>query len=217
MVFDFIELTLPHMGPAAAQECRARINRIFDMHACAWRLADGEFFMVDADFMGARLAETAHDALAANNFAGAADEYATARRNLTSGEVKDAIFYAGKSFESVMKQLTGRQHDNADQLIKAILALGYFDDLPEEMRGGFTAQVMKALPFLRNKLGGHGQGEAVVDVPPVYGELALQLAAAFHNFLLSKHLERAPPEPPPSEQARKRTPLPTALDDDIPF
>ena len=31
--------------------------------------------------------------------------------------------------------------------------------------------------------------------PPAYADLALQLAAAFHNFLIAKHLERLPPEP----------------------
>ena len=53
-------------------------------------------------------------------------------------------------------------------------------------------QVFKALPFLRNKLGGYGQGMDVVAIPPAYGDLAIQIAAAFQNFLITKHLERSP-------------------------
>ena len=79
----------------------------------------------------------------------------------------------GKSFESVMKVMTGLQHASADQLIKAMLNGGYFDDLPETIRSGFAEQVMKTLPFLRNKLAGHRQGADVVNVPVIYGELAM--------------------------------------------
>ena len=112
--------------------------------------------------------------------------------------------------------MTGRQNANAnaDQLIKAMLSQGYFDDLPESIRSGFAEQVMKTLPFLRNKLAGHGQGAEIVDVPVVYGELAVQLAATFHNFLISKHLQRKPPEPMnPGSIAS----ISSSLADDIPF
>jgi hypothetical protein len=111
-----------------------------------------------------------------------------------------------------MKVLTGEEHANADQLIKHMLTQDYFDDLPDSIRAGFAEQVMKTLPFLRNKLAGHGQGAGIVTVPPLYGELALQLAAAFHNFLISKHLERKPPESAP-----RVAPGPSLFDDDIPF
>lgn len=210
IVFDFIELAFTHMGPSEAEACRVRINQIFDSRDCSWRIADGDFFKLDADFVGARLAQGAHDALAANRFVGAANEYAKARQHLASGDGKEAVLNAGKSIESVMKVMTGLPHANADQLIKALASQGYFDDLPESMRTGFAEQVMKTLPFLRNKLAGHGQGAEIVDVPIVYGELSLQLAAAFHNLLLIKHLARHPP-PAPEEPAS------ATLDDDIPF
>jgi hypothetical protein len=122
-----------------------------------------------------------------------------------------AINYSGHSFESVMKVLTQLEHANADRLLKELLIRGYFDDLPESVRVGFADQVLKALPFLRNKLGGHGQGATVVNIPQAYGDLAVQIAAAFHNFLISKHLERSPPTPPVPE------PRGGDLDDEIPF
>jgi hypothetical protein len=175
--------------------------------SCPWRLSDGEFFKLDGDFVGARLASTAHDALAANRFAGAADEYAKARQYLGAGEIREAIYFAGHSFESVMKVLTGLDHVNADRLIKELFGRGYLDDLPEGVRAGFADQVLKALPFLRNKLGGHGQGAKVLNIPQTYGDLAVQLAAVLHNFLISKHIERAPP---PEVKA-------LSLDDEIPF
>lgn len=214
VLFDFIELAMAQMDIDKREKCRLKINQIFDLHECMWRIADGEFFKLDADFMGARLVADAHDALAANRFVGAADEYAKARQELGSGDVKDGIFHAGKSFESVMKVMTGLQNANADQLIKAMQSQGYFDDLPESIRSGFAEQVMKTLPFLRNKLAGHGQGAEIVDVPVVYGELAVQLAATLHNFLLSKHLERKPPEPAKPNSIASTS---SSLADDVPF
>jgi hypothetical protein len=210
IIFDYIELAMTYMGDAEREKSRVKINQIFDIHLCPWRMADGEFFKLDADFVGERLTDVAHDALAANRFAGAAQEYAKARQELTTGDVKDAIFYAANSFESVLKVLTGQKHLNADQLIKSMVAQNYFDDLPDAVRKGFADQVLRTLPFLRNKLAGHGQGASVVEIPAVYGELALQLAATLHNLLISKHLERNPP-PKPTDNSM------SYLDDDIPF
>ena len=53
-VFDIIELALSYMDNGQKEKCKLKINQIFDLHDCPWRLADGEFFKLDADFMGAR-------------------------------------------------------------------------------------------------------------------------------------------------------------------
>ncbi|CUX65200.1 conserved hypothetical protein [Agrobacterium tumefaciens str. Kerr 14] len=213
-VFDTIEVASGYMDAADKEKLRQKINQIFELHDCPWRISDGEFFKLDGDFVGARLASNAHDSLAVNQFAGAAHEYSKARQYLGNGDIREAIFLAGHSFESVMKVLTKLDHANGDRLIKELGAQGYFDDLPEAIRAGFMDQVLRALPFLRNKLGGHGQGKDIVAIPLAYGDLAIQLAAAFHNFLITKHLERdaaARREMEPS----KRAMLPT--DDDPPF
>ena len=86
-VFDLIELALSNMENEEKEKCRLKINQIFDLHDCPWRLADGEFFKLDADFMGARLSAGAHDHLVKNSFEGAADEYAKARQEIAAGDV----------------------------------------------------------------------------------------------------------------------------------
>lgn len=75
-------------------------------------------------------------------------------------------------------------------------------------------QVLRALPFLRNKLGGHGQGKDIIATPPAYGDLAIQIAAAFQNFLITKHLERALPNQLAPEQSPSAN---QPSDDDLPF
>ena len=112
-----------------------------------------------------------------------------------------------------MKVLTKLEHANGDKLIKEWGSQGFFDDLPEPVRSGLMDQVLKALPFIRNKLGGHEQSAAVVDIPPACGDLTIQIAADFQNFLITKHLERSPAlvTPPPAKNA------PSSVDDEIPF
>ncbi|MEP2758946.1 MULTISPECIES: hypothetical protein [Alphaproteobacteria] len=193
VIFDAIELEWGWVGENQRSEFRDKLNLVFELHECPWRFSEGEFFKLDADFVGARLTTTAYQGLANNRFAGAADEYAKAKQELATGDIKDAILHAGKSYESVLKVLTGLEHVNADRLAKAFLEQGYLDDIPESVRSGFVAQVLATLPFLRNKLAGHGQGAEVTTVAPAYGELAIQVAAAFHNFLIAKHLEKMPP------------------------
>lgn len=214
LVFDAIEVASRYFDPPDQEVLRQKLNQIFELHNCPWRMADGEFFKLDADFVGAQLAAIAHESLAANRFAGAAHEYAKARQYLSSGDIREAIFFAGHSFESVMSVLAGLEHANGDRLIKELGSLGFFDDLPESARAGFMDQVLRALPFLRNKLGGHGQGKDVVAIPPVYGDLAVQIAAAFQNFLITKHLERAPVRDPTPEPVVERQ---LQLDDEPPF
>jgi hypothetical protein len=194
-VFDVIQMASQFLDKAEKEELRQKVNRVFELNDCLWRISDGEFFKLDLDFVGARLAESAHGALVTTGLAGAIDEFTKARRYLAAGEVREAINHAGNSFESVMKVMTAKPSGNADALIKELGQQGYFDDLPDAGRGGFASQVLKALPFLRNNFGGHGQGRDVIVIPPIYGELAVQLAAVFHNFLIAKHLERSPPAP----------------------
>jgi hypothetical protein len=211
-LLDVVEMAFPWMDNDQKSEFRTKVNEIFEMHGCPWRFADGQFFKLDADFVGAQLTSSAFETLSSGRFEGAANEYARARQDIASGDSKDAILYSTKSFESVLKVITALDHVNADRLLKELANQGYFDDLPENVRSSFVEQVMKTLPSLRNKLASHGQGAEVINIPAVYGELAVQLAAAFHNFLISKYISRNPPkaDPPATKNLGD-------FDDDIPF
>jgi hypothetical protein len=72
-VFDAIEIASGYMDATEKDALRQKVNQIFELHDCPWRMSDGEFFKLDADFVGARHAANAHDILAENQFAGAAD------------------------------------------------------------------------------------------------------------------------------------------------
>jgi hypothetical protein len=56
--------------------------------------------------------------------------------------------------------------------------------------------------FRGNRLGRHGQGEDVIEVPKDYARLAIEIAAAFLNFITARLENQAEPE---------------ITDEDIPF
>lgn len=214
LVFDAIELTFKHMNREDAEQFRQKLNSFLEIDHRPWRFADGEFFMLNADFVGARVAPIAQEALAANNFAGAADEFAKAQRELANGEVKNAIRDACNSFESVLKVLTGNTKGTCDNLTQDLVSQDYLSDLPEDFRQKFRKDILMSLSVMRNRLGAHGQGTNILEVPQVYGELAVQMAATLHNFLLAKHIARQPLK---ATKPKAQELNPIRIDDDIPF
>jgi hypothetical protein len=86
MLFDFIELYGEEVDGDLREALRLKVNQIFALHDCPWRLADGEFFKLDPDFVGAQAALEAHETLAGAGMAGATDEFAKARMYLAHGE-----------------------------------------------------------------------------------------------------------------------------------
>lgn len=206
LIFDAIELAWSMFGGEQKISFAQRVNTYFDAEDCPWRLLHGELFQLDRDFLGASVTETTMDGLVAGPFAGAADEFAIALRALQAGEAKQAITEACKSYESMLKVLVGHPLASADRLTSELLTQGFLDDVPDHLRNTIKQTVLMSLPVLRNKLTAHGQGADVVTVPKAYAVLAVQLAGALNNWLLSRHAERYPPALAAQKDA-----------DDIPF
>ena len=208
-VLDTIEMMFSGLSKDRRVSFERNVNLIFESESSLWRLVRGQCIKLESDFIDSGATQIALERLASGPFAGAEAEYGKALREQASGESKDAIADACKSYESTLKVLVGLDHVNADSLTKKLAELGYLDDLPESIRDGFRQNILMSLPFMRNKLAGHGQGANVVEVPSPYSTLALQIAAALQNFLITKYLESHPSAPmtTPSED----------WDDEIPF
>ena len=137
---------------------------------------------------------------------------------------RTVVHNAGKAFESVMKAALDKDDLTAQQLTDALVEEGFFDDLPEDKRGGFAKQVVGALPWIRNRLGGHGQGRDTQPVGEPYARLALGLAAVFNEFIVTLAIERdsslvqeVAPQVPETLTEPSFSPSFGAGDDDIPF
>ncbi|HUC06785.1 MAG TPA: hypothetical protein VMR96_01750, partial [Solirubrobacterales bacterium] len=185
-VFDAVELFVEHRK---SSEFVSELNNVLVEEDVSWRMLGGEMVLLDADFARDELAAKANGALQAAGFEGAIRELRRAREHLVDGDERAAIHSAGSSFEGVLMALLGRDEGTAKRLLQELTRGGYFDGLPTKLRERFVQSVMQALPWMRNSLGGHGQGAEAVEIPRAYAELATDLAAAFNSFLITIKLE----------------------------
>lgn len=168
-------------------------------------------FQIESGFLEEHVLKRTHELLRAAKFDGALQEFLEARNDLTANDYKGAIHNATKAFESCLKAIQQQSEGNAKTLIDSLKGSSFYDDLPEALHSGFGDQVLMALPTLRNKIAGHGQGSAVVEVPKSVAELAVHLSGSFIVFLVGHHLEQT--EEP--EQTPKA--VESLIDDGIPF
>ncbi len=210
-VFDVIELFYVRLSESQRLDFQGSMNLALDEEGSNWRLADGQFFQVSSDFLAVQVVARSYELLKAEGFEGALDEFNEARNDLESGDYKGAILNSCKSFESVVKSILGEAAGNASVLNRQLMGGSFGVGLPDGFALSFAEQVLNSLAFLRNRLGGHGQGEARVEVPKLYGQLAVHLAGAFILFAVSRYteLEQEKAPPPPAQ--------PPNDDEEIPF
>ncbi|MGJ5818191.1 abortive infection family protein [Paludibaculum fermentans] len=208
-VLDLLEAFHAQLGQQASAAFQRDLNETFEQESCNWRMADGRFFQVDSEFVEKAVIEPTHELLSADGFDGAQEEFREARSDLESGDHKGAILNACKSFESALKVVTNRQEGNAATLIREFITAGFCDDLQNSDAKSMES-VFMALPTLRNKLGGHGQGQSAIRVPRPYAELAIQLAGTYIQFVVKEGLRKQQAVKNPGKRSKPK-------DDDIPF
>jgi hypothetical protein len=216
-VFDVVELFFEELQPSSDRYVfQKELNDVLEEEAVDWRLTDGRFFKVDSEFLATQVIARTYELLKAEGFEGALDEFNEARKDLDAGDSKGAVHNACKSFESVLKSILGRGSGNASVLIRELTTTDFYSTVPQEVGKAFGEQVLMSLPFLRNRLGGHGQGEAVIDVPKHYAELAVNLSACLMVFAIRRSLELQGSSKNEHPDDSSSDPF-SAMDDDVPF
>lgn len=186
---EVIEQFVEKLAPDRASPFQAEVNDAMVAFECPWRLSSGRFFQIDAAFFQDEIIQKAEDLLCERGFEGAHNEFREAREDLTDGETKDVIFKAFKSFESTLKTVVKQNSGDVTELLKLFRESGFMEDIPEDKARAIT-KVLGSIAILRNELGGHGQGDAVVEVPRPYAVLSVHLAGALNQFALSQHLRK---------------------------
>jgi hypothetical protein len=218
VVLDILEVFAEHHTVVEDQFAGA-LNEVFQQEESGWRMLGGEMVMLDTFFMRDAVARQADESLSAVGIAGALRELRDAHNDVVDGDHRAAVHSAGKAYESVMMAMLQRTNGSAKGLAQEIRRAGYLDGLPPQLREPFASGAMQALPWMRNKLGGHGQGHEEVPLPRAYPELAVSLAAAFAHFLVTLEVERNPTRDRNANPRAGgfREPAPVPADDDIPF
>lgn len=140
---------------------------------------------IDSQYIHQEAVDRAFTLLHDAAFKGAEDEFADAHREYREGHYKDAITKALNAFESTIKTICTRRKwsfpptATASTLIKIVFEKGLLSSSYEGFFGALKSVLEAGLPTVRNKsAASHGQGEAVVEVPPHVAGFALHLAAS---------------------------------------
>jgi AbiJ N-terminal domain 4 len=177
-------------GKRQTKHFQTEINEAMMDFECPWRLSDGRFFQIDAEFFQAEIIQKGEDILREKGFEGAHDEFREARADFVDGKTKDVILKAFKSFESTLKTVLNQHSGDITDLIRMFRERGFLDDIPEGPAKAVSKTVLGSLATLRNELAGHGQGNAVLEVPRHYAVLAIHLAGSLNQFVLDQYLRK---------------------------
>ncbi len=192
--WDYIRRQYNPSEPADA--AIAELNVRFQEHGIGYQFIDGEIIRVDSELIHAEVVKPALALLhGAEYAAGAQAEFLKAHEHYRHGNAKEALNDCLKALESTMKAICDKRgwvyqaNATCNSLIKVC-----FDNnlIPEFWTQQFTSlrsTLESAVSPARNKLGGHGQGSAVVVVPMHIVTYVLHMTAAAIVFLIQAESE----------------------------
>ncbi len=181
------------LADAAISELNAR----FKEHAVGYQFADGEIIRVDSELVHAEVVKPALTLLRANEFAGAQAEFLKAHEHYRHDNHKEALAECLKAFESVMKAICDKRKWRYDPnaTSKALVDICFQRELIpafwQSHFAGLRSLLESGIPTARNRLGGHGQGTSITDVPGYVVGFVLHMTAAAIVFLVEANKQSA--------------------------
>lgn len=163
------------------------LNRRFKEHNIGFQFESGELIRYASQFIHSETVKPAINLLNEEGFDGPLDEFFRAYEQYRKGNNEEAISLAGKSFESTIKAICNRKNwvydpikDTANSLIQIIIKNNL---IPPDIKDF----LILGLPRVRNRFGGHGQGEELKEVPDPLVSYALHLAASNIVYLVNAY------------------------------
>lgn len=165
------------------EEVINELNIRFKENNVGYEIINWDIVRIDSNYMHIEAIKPALILLQDPIYIGANAEFRKAFDKYKDGDNKNALVEALKSFESTLKAICDKRgwlysnRDTASKLVDIALANNL---VPAWQQEGLTAvrTLLGTVGTPRNKLGGHGQGSAVVNVPNYYVRYALNSTAS---------------------------------------
>lgn len=177
----------------AINEINVRLRRA----GCGYQFDSGNLVRVDSQYLHSEVVHKCLALLTEPTFEGVQSEFVAAHRHHRVGEHEQAIFQAGKAFESTLKvacderDWTYPRNAGAKDLLDTVFAN---DLIPEAARGqiqALRATLEQGPPVIRNALGGHGTGSSKREVPEYVVAYMLHITASA-IVLIGSSLQQQP-------------------------
>lgn len=191
---DFNYLRLSNASERA-DAAIGELNSRFREHGVGYQFVDGEIIRVDSEMIHAEIVIPALALLRGTEYAGAQAEFLKAHEHYRHGHAKEALTECLKAMESVMKVICGKRkwkHDpnaTSKALVQVLFDNGLIPKFWEQHFSALRSTLESGVPTGRNRLGGHGQGTTVVQVPSFLVAYMLHLTATTILFLCEAERE----------------------------
>jgi hypothetical protein len=182
---QFEQNSNPKISPADAVD---ELNQRFKQHGIGYQFESGTLIRIDTQLIHNEIIKPVLQLLNSSVYKGANEEFLKAHEHYKHDRYQECLVDALKALESVIKSIcdskgwTYQASDSIKNLLKII-----FDKelLPAFMESEFSALrglLEGGTSVVRNRLGGHGQGTELKNVPSYWARYALNTAAS--NILL---------------------------------
>ena len=174
------------------EEGIVELNERLKESGIGYSFEHGRLIRIDSTFVHSEITKPAIALLWNAKFQGANEEYLKAHEHYRHGRNKECLAECLKAFESTMKIICKEKgwpidpNHTAKKLIQICFDNGL---VPLFMQSQFTSlksALESGIPTLRNKLGGHGQGQTPQSASDEITRYALNLTASNIIFLVEQ-------------------------------
>ena len=166
------------------------LNVRFKEHGVGFQFNGGQIVRVDSEYMHSQAIKPTIRLLYKRRYSGAQQEFLNAHQHYRKGETKEALNDCLKALESVMKTICDKRrwrYHPKNATAKALIDVCFDNELiPEFWQSQYAALrtlLESGVPTGRNRLSGHGQGTAPVEVPDHIAAYMLHMTASAIVFL----------------------------------
>jgi hypothetical protein len=207
-VIDVIELTFKYIDriikknyhqyandtsvKISPDEAIEELNERFKESGIGYSFESSEIIRVDSTYVHAEITKPTIALLWGNKFQGANEEYLKAHEHYRHGRNKECLTECLKALESVMKSIckekgwSFNQTDTAKKLIQICFQNNLVPTFTQSQFTSLQNLLESGIPTIRNKLGGHGQGQTPLKVDDEMTRYGLNLTGTNIIFLVEQ-------------------------------
>jgi hypothetical protein len=183
--YKFQQYSFSQISPSDAID---ELNQRFKQHGIGYQFESEIIIRIDTQLIHNEIIKPALQLLGSKAYKGANEEFLKAHEHYKHDRYQECLVDALKALESVIKSICNSKGwayqttDSTKKLLDIIFEKGL---LPAFMQSEFSALrglLEGGTSVVRNKLGGHGQGAELINVPGYWASYALNTAAS--NILL---------------------------------
>lgn len=179
----------PNKTPDQAIE---ELNKRFKEEGIGYGFEGSEIIRIDSTYTHSEITKQTISLLWNKTFQGANEEYLKAHEHYRHGRNKECLTECLKAFESTLKiicqekQWTYKPTDTAKKLIQIAFTNGLVPTFTQNQFTSLQNLLESGIPTIRNKLGGHGQGQTPQIVDDGMTRYGLNLTGTNIIFLIEQ-------------------------------